>query len=123
MGFLKKLGKAVSAIIQTALPILIAWKFPEAVINTTAGAVIKHATPISNSKIPVINAITSIGVAYIKHSITTGNWQGSIVPAIHDGLLWMTTSTALHQSIKIPLGNVIGGSLATKVGPGTKFSI
>ena len=123
MSFFGKLGKAVSVVAQTALPIVIAAKFPEAMVNTAVGGVVKHATPIPNGSIPVLNAVVSVGVAYAKHGLSTGDWHGAIGPALQEGLTWMTASTALHQSIKIPLGNAIGGELAVKVGPGPKFSI
>lgn len=123
MRFLKKLGQTISAIFKIALPILIAVKFPEAMANVATGAVVKHGTPIPNNNIPVLNAIVSVGVAYLRYGINTGDWHGAFAPALQDGLTWMMASTALHQSVKLPLGEIITGDLARRVGPGPKFSI
>jgi len=117
--FLNLLKKAA----QTAVPVIIATAMPEAMINTTAGSVLKHTTPINNQSIPMTNLVVSTLAYYLPTALQTGDWVAPIIPALQQGGLLMGMSTALHQSIKIPLAEHITGELAAKVGPGPKFSI
>lgn len=120
MLFLKSLGKAV---VQTAVPVAIAAVAPEAMINTAAGAVVKHGVKRANSAIPYLNLIISAGVSYAKHLAAGEDPVGAIFPAISEGGALAGTSTLLHQSIKLPLRSAVKGNLARKIGPGERLSV
>jgi len=124
MGFFSGLGKALGAVVKVAAPVVIAAAAQEALINTAAGAAVKHGMRrVPNNAIPYLNLALSTAVAYGRTVATTGDWTGSIAPALKMGGITMAASTALHQAIKLPLRNLVGGELAVKVGPGTKFSL
>lgn len=107
MSFLSKLGKTLGTVIQVAAPVVIATVKPEVLANVAGGALIKHATPINNQSIPYINLAISSAVSYAHKVAATGDWTGSIVPALHEGGLLMGLSTAIHQSIKVPTQEAI----------------
>ncbi len=118
-----KIFKALGKVAQAVAPVAIAAAMPQAVINTTVGGVIKHGTPINNQSIPVLNLVASTLYHYLPVAIQTHDWVTPIVPALQQGGLLAGMSTALHQTMKIPLAENITGELATKVGPGNKFSL
>jgi len=122
MSFWKSLGKVAGAVVKTAAPVVIASVMPEAMVNTAAGAIVKHGTKISNNAIPYVNLILSTAVVYGRGVMTTGDWGSSVAPAIQQGVMLMTASTALHQSIKLPLKGLCPPSLAGKIGPGERCS-
>lgn len=119
MKFLNILKKVA----QAAAPVVIASAMPEAMINTVAGGVLKHTTPINNQSIPLTNLVVSTLSYYVPTALQTGDWVAPIIPALQQGGLLAGMSTALHQSVKIPLAENVTGELAVKVGPGNKFSI
>lgn len=124
MGFFSRLGKAVTAVAKVAAPVVIAVAKPEALINIAAGAAVKHGmSKVPNSTIPYLNLLVSTGVAYGRKVASTGEWTGSIMPALAEGGVMAAVSTGLHQTIKMPLQGLVTGSPALKVGPGEKFSI
>lgn len=124
MGFFKSLGKAIKTVVKVATPVVIAVVKPEALINIAAGAAVKHGmSRVPNNAIPYLNLAMSTAVSYGRKVVTTGEWTGSIMPALTEGGIIAAVSTGLHQTIKMPLQNFITGSVAIKVGPGEKFSI
>lgn len=124
MGFFKSLGKAVTTVVKVAAPVVIAVAKPESLINVAAGAVVKHGmSRVPNNAIPYVNLALSTAVAYGRRVATTGEWTGSIMPALTEGGVTAAASTAIHQTIKMPLRDLITGSTAVRVGPGEKFSI
>lgn len=124
MGFFKSLGKAIKIVVKVATPVVIAVVKPEALINIAAGAAVKHGmSRVPNNAIPYLNLLMSTGVAYGRKVVSTGEWTGSIMPALAEGGVLAAVSTGLHQTIKMPLREFITGSTALKVGPGEKFSI
>lgn len=123
MSFFSKLGKVAGAVAQAAAPVVIASVMPEAMVNVGAGAAVKHGTPINNNAIPFLNIALSTAVSYGKSVAATGDWTGSIAPALQHGVTLAAVSTGLHQSLKIPLRGMIGGAVAKKVGPGSQFSL
>lgn len=102
MSFFKKLGNGLYSVVRVVTPVIIATVKPEVLINTAVGAFVKHGTPISNQSIPYLNLGISSAIAYGKLVSSTGDWAGSIVPALQQGGLLAGLSTALHQSIKVP---------------------
>jgi hypothetical protein len=102
MSFFGKLGKGLLTVAKVAAPVVIATSKPETILNTVAGAVIKHGTPINNQSIPYLNLGVSSFIAYVRHVQASGDWAGSIIPALHEGGVLAGLSTALHQSIKVP---------------------
>lgn len=125
MSFLKTLGKGLKSAVAVVVPVLIGTVVPEAVPATIGGAIIKHSKVLgsSNGKIPYLNVAVCSGFSYFKRVSETGDWAGSIVPALNDGVITAGSSTFLHQSIKLPLRDVVTGPIAQKVGPGEKFSL
>jgi len=124
MGFFKGLGKAVTAVAKVAAPVVIAAAQPESLVNLAAGAVVKHGmSRVPNNAIPYLNLAISTAVAYGKRVASTGDWSEAIMPALMEGGALTAASTALHQTIKMPLRDLITGPAALKVGPGEKFSI
>jgi len=124
MGFFRGLGKVVTTVAKIAAPVVIAAAKPEALINTALGAVVKHGmSKVPNNAIPYLNLGISAAVAYGRRVAATGDWDGSILPAVMEGGITMAASTGLHQSLKLPLKSAIGGELAVRVGPGKQFSL
>jgi len=119
MSFWKTLGK----IAKVAAPVVIGAAMPQAMMNTAIAGVAKHTPVISNQSIPVINLLASTAMAYVPQVMATGDWVAPILPSLQQGGLLMGMSTALHQSLKIPMADIVSGSLATKVGPGDRFSL
>lgn len=119
MKLLKVLGKVA----QAAAPVAVAVAMPHSIINTAVGAVVKHATPVNNQSIPVLNLVASTLYYYVPTAIQTHDWVSPIVPALQQGGALAAGSTALHQFLKIPLAENVTGPIATKVGPGDKFSL
>lgn len=119
MSFWKTLG----SIAKVAAPVVISMAMPQAAINTAIAGVAKHSNVVSNQAIPVINLFASTIASYLPRAIDTGDWITPILPALHDGGLLTGMSTALHQSMKIPLADMVNGNLAKRVGPGDKFSL
>lgn len=98
-GFLKKAAKAAAFIPAAAMAVV----DPSIMVNTAVAAGVKHASPIRNNAIPFLNLGLSTGMAYLKHGLSSGDWAGAIVPAIHTGIELAGGSTLLHQAIKIPV--------------------
>ncbi len=119
MGFWKSLGKVAKA----AVPVVIGVAMPQAIVNTGIAGVVKHTPFVDNSSIPVVNLLASTAVAYLPRAIESGDWVTPIMPALQEGGLLAAGSTAIHQTLKIPLAEIITGTLAQRVGPGDKFSI
>ena len=107
MSIFKKIGKGLYAVVKVAAPVVLTAVKPEILVNTVAGAIIKHGTPINNQSIPYLNLAASCFVSYVKHYQESGDWVASILPALQDGGLLAGMSTALHQSIKVPTQNAI----------------
>ena len=123
MSFWRQLGKVAGAAIKIATPVVIAVASPESLINTAVGTVVKHGmSKVPNNTIPYLNLAVSTAVAYGKAVASTGDWDGSILPALQAGGIAAAASTALPQTIKLPLRELITGSKALRVGPGEKFS-
>lgn len=123
MSFFSKLGKIAGAIVKVAAPVVIAAAAPESLVNVAAGAVVKHGmSKVPNSAIPFVNLAVSTLVSYGKTVAVTGDWTGSMLPALQAGGVMAAVSTGLHQSLKLNLKN-IGGSAASLVGPGNQFSL
>jgi len=119
MSFWKSLEKVA----QSAVPLIIGATMPDAIVNTALGTVVKHGTPIPNQAIPVLNLLVSTLLAYVPRAMETGDWVASIIPAMQEGGLLAAVSTGLHQTMKIPLANMVTGNIAAKVGPGDRFSL
>jgi len=103
MSFWKSLGKVA----QAAVPVVIGAAMPDSIVNTAIAGVVKHGTPINNQAIPVLNLAASTLLSYVPKVIETGDWVAPIMPALHEGGLLTAASTALHQSIKIPLASSV----------------
>lgn len=99
MSFWKSLGKVA----QAAVPVAIGIAMPESIINTAVMGGVKHGTPINNQQIPLVNLVLSTGISYLTHATSSGDWVGSIIPAIQHGGMMTAGSTAIHQSLKIPM--------------------
>lgn len=119
MSFWKSFGKVAKA----SVPVVIGIAMPEAVINTVIGGVAKHTPTINNQAIPAINLVASTLLSYIPKALSTGDWVTPILPSLQEGGVLAGMSTALHQTLKIPMADTFNGSLAKRVGPGDKFSI
>lgn len=119
MSFWKSLKKVA----QVAAPMVIASAMPEAAINTAVAGMAKHTPSVDNQFIPILNLLASTAMSYIPKALDTGDWVAPILPALQEGGVLAGVSTALHQTLKIPLADIITGTLAQKVGPGSKFSI
>lgn len=118
MSFWKSLGRVA----QAAVPVAIGAAMPQSLINTAVMGGIKHGTNFNNQAIPVVNLIASTGISYLNHATSSGDWVGSIMPAIHEGGLLTAASTALHQSAKIPLAGMVNKSEGKFTSNG-KFSL
>lgn len=94
--------KVLKKIIQIAAPVLITVINPPALVNTVLGFIAKHFTKIPNNSIPFLNLFLSVGACYFYKGLQTGDWEGSMAPALKEGLSLMGASTAIHQTIKIP---------------------
>ncbi len=124
MGFFSGLGKIIKGAVKVAAPVVIAVASPESLINTAAGVVVKHGMKkVPNGAIPYLNLAVSTAVAYGRAVASTGDWDGAILPALQAGGIAAAASTALHQTIKLPLRELVTGSKAITVGPGERFSI
>lgn len=119
MGFWKSFGKVAKA----AAPVVIAAAMPDAIVNTAIGTVAKHTPIVNNQAIPAINLLASTIMSYVPRALDTGDWVTPILPALQEGGVLAGMSTALHQTLKIPMANTFNGSFAKRVGPGDKFSI
>lgn len=120
-GFFKALGKAAKGVAKVAAPVVIAAVKPEALINMALGAAVKHGVSrVPNNAIPYLNLGISTAVSYARR-VGSDGWTGAIMPALTEGGALAAVSTALHQSVKLPLKGITG-DLALKVGPGTQFS-
>ena len=119
MSFWKSLGKVA----QAAVPVVIGIAMPQSVVNTVVAGAAKHSPLVNNQAIPAINLVASTLMFYVPRALDTGDWVTPILPALQDGGLLAAGSTALHQTLKIPLADIVTGALAQKVGPGDRFSI
>ena len=106
-----KLFKAAGKVASFAVPIAIATVHPEAMINTALGTMAKHGTKINNQALPVLNLLLSTGFSFARHGLTTGDWVGGISQAIQEGATLAMASTAIHQTVKIPLKSLTGRKL------------
>lgn len=115
--------KSFGFIARAIVPVAIASVSPEALINTTLGAVVKHGmAKVPNDAIPYLNFTLSTAVAYGRTVAAIGDWVGSIAPALQTGVILMALSTALHQSTKLILKDLCPTGLAKRIGPGNKCS-
>lgn len=119
MNFWKTLGKVA----QAAVPVVIGIAMPQAAVNTAIGGIVKHTPMINNQAIPAVNLLASTLMYYIPKALDTGDWVAPILPALQEGGILAGMSTALHQTLKIPMAATFNGSLAKRVGPGDKLSI
>ncbi len=126
MSFFKSLGKVAKGVVEVAAPIAVAVVQPAAIINTVVAGAVKH-TPLikNNNAIPYLNLLFSSGISYVRYGTQTGDWAGSVMPALQEGGMLAGASTLLHQTLKIPMRQQVapGTSLAVKVGPGNQFSL
>ena len=124
MGFFSSLGKIVKGVAKVAAPVVIAAAVPESIVNTAVGTIVKHRmSKVPNNAIPYLNIAISTAFAYGKSVAATGDWTGSILPSVQAGGIAAAASTALHQTIKLPLRDLVTGAAASRVGPGDKFSL
>lgn len=79
---------------------------PVMAVNVGLGAAAKHKTKVKNGTIPFINLGLSVAGCYMKSALTTGDWAGSVVPALTEGVQLAGGSTLLHQAIKIPVRHI-----------------
>lgn len=107
----KGIGKGVKAVAKTAVPVVIGAVEPASLINLAGGGVIKHASSIDNNKILYINLAASTAFSYVKNAVSTGDWVASLGPALQEGGALTGISTALHQSIKLPIKQATGRSI------------
>jgi len=105
-----KLGAVLGKLVNAAVPIAIGIAAPESIINTTVGVLVKHKTKVNNQQIPTINFLASSLFAYGKRIAAGEDPTAAILPSLGDGALLMGSSTALHQSIKIPTKQLTGRS-------------
>ncbi len=98
----KALGKVLKGAIGVAAPVVLTLVQPEALLNTAVMGGVKHATKVSNQSIPYLNLLMSCGIKYAMMGSSTGDWAGSIMPALQAGGVLAGMSTAIHQSLKIP---------------------
>lgn len=97
-GFLKKaLGTVAKAAVPLAVTVIGAAVDPAMLINNVAAAAVKRKTPIKNSRIPVMNLVASSVFGYVKTVMVTGDWAGSVLPAVQTGITLAGGSTLLHQ--------------------------
>ena len=118
MSFWKSLGKVA----QAAVPVAIGIAMPQAITNTAIAGVAKHTPFVNNQAIPAVNLLASTLMTYVPQALSTGDWVAPIMPSLQAGGLLAAGSTALHQTLKIPMSS-IKGPIAGMVGPGDKFSI
>lgn len=96
MKFFKTFFKVIAPVALSVIQ-------PEAMINTALGAVVKHATPINNQTIPILNLGLSSVVSYVRHLAGGMDPVSAVMPALQEGGMLMGMSTAIHQSLKIPM--------------------
>jgi hypothetical protein len=110
----KGIGKGVAAVVKVAAPVVLTAVEPASLINLAIGGVLKHKTRMSNGKIPYLNLLASTGVSYVRNIVagpTAGDWAASLGPALQEGGALMGISTALHQSLKLPIKQKTGRSI------------
>jgi hypothetical protein len=119
-----KIFKVVGKAAQLSVPMVLASVMPEALINNGVAAVVKHLPGERvNQAIPFMNLGVSSAISWVKHMVGGMDPVTAIAPAIQEGGLLAGVSTAIHQSLKIPMGSMVTNGLAAKVGPGSKFSL
>ena len=121
---LKAAAKGTAFVVKVATPLVFTVIKPESLINVAAGAVLKHGTKFDNQNIPVVSIAGSTLCYYLKSAISTGDWVAPIIPSVYAGATQAGAAWAIHQSAKVPAQQYITDPvLASKVGPGNKFSL
>jgi len=103
--------KLFKILVAVAAPVITAVIKPEALINLGLGLITKHCTPIPNNLIPYLNGALTTGCFYVKNSMVTHDWIGSIVPSMQQAGVLAGISQLTHQAMKIPMKSVTGKSL------------
>ncbi len=124
--FFKAIGKGAFAVIKVAAPVAIAAIEPGTMINTFVAGAAKHSKILrgNNNAIPYLNMLASTGLALFRNMGVYGDLGTAIMPSLMEGLALAGGSTLLHQSVKIPMRDMIKTpAIASAVGPGEKFSL